>query len=64
MVLYCEKVGVSRLDYSFVALRNRKISPKNSHVEKLRVSFGSFCIFILTLPPFKQKERKVTITVL
>ena len=55
---------LGRLDYSFVALRNRKISPTNSHVEKLRVSFGSLCIFILTLPPFKQKERKVTNTVL
>ena len=49
--------------FSCVALR--KISPENSHAEKLRVSFGSFCIFISTLPPFKQKEeRKVTNTVL
>ena len=66
MVLFVSSGGweLGRLDYSFVALRNRKISPRNSHVEKLRVSFGSFCIFILTLPPFKQKERKMTNTVL
>ena len=62
--LLLAQVGVGSIGLQFCGSPQSKDFPNEFPRRKARVSFGSFRIFILTLPPYKQKERKVTNTVL